>query len=149
MAHADRTSSTPEEALVADLAAALGETAPTALGQLRRIVQTLGPERVRHVLAQAQAQEAAGGLMLPDGSRRRTPGGVFFRLVRDQSTPAQRRRIWLGSGRLPRRRGPPPARLAHPVAERPEGWARPVSAVGGAGWQRPRSMGASPAPCAP
>jgi hypothetical protein len=105
MAPADRTSSTPEEALVADLAAALGETAPTALGQLRRIVQTLGPERVRHVLAQAQAQEAAGGLMLPDGSRRRTPGGVFFRLVRDQSTPAQRRRIWRRSGKAPAPKG--------------------------------------------
>jgi len=26
--------------------------------------------------------ERNGGLMLPDGSRRRTPGGVFFHLIR-------------------------------------------------------------------
>jgi hypothetical protein len=32
--------------------------------------------------------------MLLDGSRRRTPGGVFFRLVREQTTPAERSRIW-------------------------------------------------------
>ena len=38
----------------------------------------LGPEGWRAT----QEIEAAGGLMLPDGSRRRTPGGVFFHLVR-------------------------------------------------------------------
>jgi hypothetical protein len=32
--------------------------------------------------------------MLLDGSRRRTLGGVFFRLVREQTTPAERSRIW-------------------------------------------------------
>ena len=67
-----------------------------------RIVQTLGPERTLALLAQAEAVEARGGLTLPDG-RRRTPGGVFFRLAREQATPDERARIW------PWTRGPKPA----------------------------------------
>jgi phosphorylated adapter RNA export protein len=76
------------------IAAALGETEPTPLLHIRRIVQTLGSERALKLLEQARALEAQGGLTLPDGSRRRTPGGVFFRLVREHTTPAERSRIW-------------------------------------------------------
>jgi hypothetical protein len=57
-------------------------------------VQTLGPERALQLLKQAQTTEAQGGLMVLDGTRRRTLGGVFFRLVREQTTPAERSRIW-------------------------------------------------------
>src|SRR5262249_42304022 len=72
----------------------LGETEPVPLMHIRRIVQTLGPDRASQLLEQARAVEAAGGLMLLDGRRRRTPAGVFFRLVRDQTTTAERNRIW-------------------------------------------------------
>jgi phosphorylated adapter RNA export protein len=73
---------------------------------LRRIVQTLGPERALQLLEQAVTVEAEGGLLVVDGSRRRTPGGVFFRLVREQTPPAERSRIrpWT---KKPKPRQPP------------------------------------------
>src|SRR5689334_10877833 len=84
----------PLDLVAQQIATTLGETEPVPLLHIRRIVQTLGPERALQVLDQAQRAEADGGLMLPDGSRRRTPGGVFFLLVREQTTPAERSRIW-------------------------------------------------------
>jgi hypothetical protein len=76
--------------LVTKIAQQLGETQPGPLQQLRRIVQRLGPEAALAVLQETQAIEAQGGLLLPDGSRRHTPGGVFFRLVRERVSPEER-----------------------------------------------------------
>jgi hypothetical protein len=84
----------PLDPVAQQIATTLGETEPVPLMHIRRIVQTLGPDRALQLLAQAQTVEAQGGLMLPDGSRRRTPGGIFFRLVREQTTPAERSHIW-------------------------------------------------------
>ena len=84
----------PPEPAVAEIAAQLGETRLTPLGEIARAVATLGEERVRAVVAEALAVEARGGLMLPDGSRRRTPGGVFFHLLRQGITPAERKVIF-------------------------------------------------------
>ena len=92
----------PPDPTVARIAAALGETAAQPLTHLARLVRVLGPERALALLAQAEAVEAAGGMALPDGARR-TKGGVFFRLAREQTTPAERARIW------PWTRGPKPA----------------------------------------
>ena len=72
--------------LAAAIAAQLGETLGGPIGQIRRVVQTLGAERARALLAEALAVEERGGMVLPDGSRRRTPGGVVFHLVRQQTT---------------------------------------------------------------
>jgi len=69
-----------------EIAAALGETAHGPLGQVDRVVGRLGTDRSRAFLARTQEIKAAGGLPLPDGSRRRTPGGVFFHLVRADAT---------------------------------------------------------------
>jgi hypothetical protein len=82
------------EPLVAELAAQLGETASVPVRQIGRALATLGEERVRAFVAEALAVEARGGLLLPDGSRRRTPGGVFFHLVRRGVTPDERRAIF-------------------------------------------------------
>jgi hypothetical protein len=54
----------------------------------------LGAERALAFLEQARAVERQGGLMLPDGSRRRTFGGVYFRLLRDGVTSNQRWQIF-------------------------------------------------------
>jgi cold shock CspA family protein len=75
---------------VARIAEALGETEPQPLEQLRRIIGRLGLARVEELLARVEEIEAAGGMPVPDGSRRRTRGGVFFAVVR-QSIPRKER----------------------------------------------------------
>ena len=94
VARSETTRPKPLDPVAQQIATILGETENVPLMHIRRIVQTLGPERAVQLLEQAQLVEAQGGLMLLDGSRRRTLGGVFFRLVREQTTPAERRRIW-------------------------------------------------------
>ena len=73
------------ENLITNTAAAiadqLGETAPGARATIWRAVRTLGPERAQAFVAQAQEIEANGGMLVPDGSRKHTLGGIFFYLV--------------------------------------------------------------------
>ena len=69
-------------ALTGEIAAQLGETEPEPAGLIARALRLLGAERVQAIVARALEVEAAGGMLLPDGSRRRTPGGVFFYLLR-------------------------------------------------------------------
>ncbi len=76
-----------------EIAAQLGETDHGPLGQVGRVVGRLGADRARAFLTRTQEIEAAGGLMLPDGSRRRTPGGVFFHLVRADDTLSREDRV--------------------------------------------------------
>ncbi len=78
-----------------EIAAGLGETTRGPLGQVGRVVGRLGADRARAFLTRAQEIEAAGGLMLPDGSRRRTPGGVFFHLVRADDTLTRKDRVYI------------------------------------------------------
>ncbi len=68
-------------ALARGIATVLGETMPPPVRIITRAVDRLGPDRVRALFGHALTVEAQGGLTLPDG-RRRTPGGVFFHLVR-------------------------------------------------------------------
>jgi len=76
-----------------EIAAQLGETERGPLGQVGRVVGRLGADRARAFLTRTQEIEAAGGLLLPDGSRRRTPGGVFFHLVRTDDTLSREDRV--------------------------------------------------------
>jgi hypothetical protein len=80
--------------LARQIADQLGERDPTPFGQIRRILHTLGPERTQAFVGQALEIEARGGMLLPDGSRNRTLGGVFFRLVRDHVSEEERKAIW-------------------------------------------------------
>jgi len=91
-----------EPTVVERIASDLGETAGQALGQIRGIVRVLGEERARQLVQHAKAVEEQGGMLVPDGSRRRTLGGVFFKLARDQASPAQRDRIWMPKNRRPK-----------------------------------------------
>ena len=78
------SNSNPITSTAAAIAAQLGETAPAARATIWRTVRTIGPERAQAFVAQTLEVEANGGLLVPDGSRRRTLGGVFFYLVRTQ-----------------------------------------------------------------
>jgi hypothetical protein len=52
-------------------------------------VRTIGPERTQAFVAQAQEIEANGGMLIPDSSRKRTLGGIFFYLIRTQISDAE------------------------------------------------------------
>jgi hypothetical protein len=77
--------------LVDQIVAALNES---NLPLLRRVITVIGPERTNEFLRQTLEIEANGGQMIQSGKRRRTPGGVFFHLVRTTLPGAERRQIW-------------------------------------------------------
>src|SRR5713226_6427402 len=76
------------------IAAHLGESEAEPLQLLHKVVKKLGPEQALAFLKETQEIEAQGGLLLPDGSRRRTPGGVFFYLVRTKAPKPVRLLFW-------------------------------------------------------
>ena len=61
---------------------------------IARALKVLGPERCVEILADALTIESNGGLWLKDRSRRRTRGGVFLQLVKEQASPEERRAIF-------------------------------------------------------
>ncbi len=87
--HAPRT----VDEITDEIAAQLGETEPSPRKQLKRAVRILGPAQVQALLDRTLDIERSGGLMLPDGSRRRTPGGVFFYLIRTTVAPKEAYKI--------------------------------------------------------
>jgi hypothetical protein len=72
----------------------LGETEEEPRRLIYRIVKHLGVDPSLAFLQRTHEIEAAGGLMLPDGSRRRTIGGVYFYLVRHETAPEISRLIF-------------------------------------------------------
>ena len=76
---------------VAALADALQEPNRPLLTQVLRV---LGQDRCAAILADTLTCEATGGMLTKDGRRRRTPGGVFFQLVKERATPQERRRLF-------------------------------------------------------
>lgn len=76
---------------VAKIAEALAEP-NTAL--LRAVVELVGLERAQEFLTLTLETEAAGGLLIQSGKRRRTPGGVFFYIVYNRLPKPERRHLW-------------------------------------------------------
>ena len=80
------------DALTVDtLAQALQESNRPLLTQVLRV---LGQDRCAAILADTLQCEANGGMLTKDGTRRRTPGGVFFQLVKERATTHERRRLF-------------------------------------------------------
>lgn len=75
------------------IASALGETEQVAQQQIQRIVWALGRTAARKLLEQTLQIEQDGGMMLRDGSRRRTPGGIFFHLAYTTGKPKEGRAL--------------------------------------------------------
>lgn len=86
--HAQRTETTE---LISDQ---LAETEEEPRRLIYRIVKHLGIDTSLAFLQTTHEIEAAGGLMLPDQSRHRTIGGVFFYLVRHETSPEISMRIF-------------------------------------------------------
>src|SRR5919198_4981635 len=61
---------------------------------LAEVLRMLGQDRCAAILADTLACEANGGMLTKDGTRRRTPGGVFFQLVKDRATRQERHRLF-------------------------------------------------------
>jgi hypothetical protein len=69
------------------LAEALQEPEKTLLA---RVLRQLGQERCAAILADTLAVESNGGMLIKSGARRRTPGGVFFELVKERCAGKER-----------------------------------------------------------
>jgi len=78
---------------VTTIAQKLGEVEREPLKKLKAVVRILGPEKTLALCEKALEVEQQGGMMIQDGSRRRTPGGVFFYLVRG-SNNKKVHRLW-------------------------------------------------------
>jgi hypothetical protein len=70
--------------IVQQIGEALGETRPGPLTLIRRIVKTLGTDTTLDYLRRTQQIEESGGMQTSDGTKRRTPGGVFFHLIKSE-----------------------------------------------------------------
>lgn len=70
------------QSIAQQIAQKLGETEDKPISQIVAIIEKCGIEFAQGLLADTEAVEARGGMMLGDQSRRRTPGGVFFKLAR-------------------------------------------------------------------
>jgi hypothetical protein len=82
------------EQLIDTICSTLKETEERPRGQITAIVEALGPERAAELITETEKIESEGGMPVPDGSRRRTPGGVFFYLARRALPPAERAKIF-------------------------------------------------------
>lgn len=80
-----------DEALMKQIAETLNEP---NIALLREVLAVIGPERAQEFFQKTLEIEAQGGLMLKNGSRRRTPGGVFFYTVRTTIPKSEERLIW-------------------------------------------------------
>jgi hypothetical protein len=67
---------------VKTIAAKLGEVEREPLKKLKAVVKILGPEQALALCEKALDIDRGEGMLTQDGTRRRTPGGVFFYLVR-------------------------------------------------------------------
>jgi hypothetical protein len=94
---------------VKTIAEKLGEVEREPLKKLKAIVKILGPDEALGFCEQALAVERQGGMLTRDGSRRRTPGGVFFSLVRGSKNKKVRKLWALWQPKPPTPETPPPS----------------------------------------
>lgn len=87
--------------LAEEIARELGETKPGPRRLIADIITVMGSEAVQALLEETRQIEASGGLMVKNGSRRRTMGGVFFFLARQRMDPEQRQRLFPPARRQP------------------------------------------------
>lgn len=89
-----RTHNMATEDTISQIAKALGEVEETPLSQIEGVVVALGEEVALQLLDETLEIEKGEGMPLADGSRRRSPGGVFFQLARRKLSPEDKRNIF-------------------------------------------------------
>lgn len=95
------------QTFIQDLAAQLGETDEEPIQLLTAVVENCGVDFARQLLQETVEIEAQGGLMIKNGERRRTTGGVFFYLARGRITHRLRNKIF-GAQQSDQPKPPPP-----------------------------------------
>lgn len=75
-----------QDALAKEIAEKLEEKEIAPCRQILRVVRICGAGFARTILEETLKAEEAGGLMVLDGTRRRTKGGVFFYIGRGRMT---------------------------------------------------------------
>jgi hypothetical protein len=86
----------------ASLAQILGETEPQPQQELATLRAVFGALGTWRLLQKTLALEARGGLLVRDGSRKRTRGGTFLFLARQWCSPQEQARIFSpGQGQAP------------------------------------------------
>lgn len=86
-------SADPQQTAI-EIAESLGESEERPRSQITAIVRELGPLVSRELLAETWRVESGGGMLVGDGTRRRSPGGVFFALARRRLPRKARRAIF-------------------------------------------------------
>ncbi len=79
-----------------EIARQLGETQQQPVVQIRRTIRIMGEETAVDLLRQTLEVEAQGGMLTNDGTRRRTPGGVYFHLLKQRVGPKEFFKIFRG-----------------------------------------------------
>src|SRR5690606_9856460 len=71
---------------------------------IQRIILLRGLDYAQSLLDQTLEIEAQGGMLIKEGDRRRTPGGVFFALAKQTLTEDERQRVFPQANTAQRRR---------------------------------------------
>lgn len=87
---------------------ALNETDEQPRKQIAEIVEVLGDDVALGILHEVQSVQDTGGQAVRDGTRQRTPGGVFFSLAKSKLPKADRNRIFRLRPPKPISETPPP-----------------------------------------
>ncbi|KAJ2948337.1 hypothetical protein O0L34_g7576 [Tuta absoluta] len=82
----ETTAEDPIENIASDIAEKLAEEKKCLV---ERIVQVLGPSKAIEIYKETQRVEADGGMMVMNGTRRRTPGGIYFFLLKRDDDVSQ------------------------------------------------------------
>lgn len=82
------------EQVVDEIARQLGETERKPVSQIKTTVELVGADKARSWATEALTIHAGEGMLTKDGSRPRTPGGIFFQLVRMGVSHSQRKKIF-------------------------------------------------------
>lgn len=77
-----------------EIASELKETQYSVQIQLQNMINLAGMDFVQATLDETYRIEAEGGIMTKDGTRRRTPGGVFFQVARETVSPDIRDKLF-------------------------------------------------------
>src|SRR5512145_785355 len=93
----------PDEvrAAAVQFAQQLSETTPDPVRQIQMLIHHLGIDMIRQKVEETLQIEQQAGIMTQDGTRRRTPGGVFFFIVKRDMDPELRLQVFpnFGQGR--------------------------------------------------